>query len=113
MPAQCLNHFYVTIGISFVVMVGVLAFTPSESKKVVITGDWAQERLEEEDQNIIEGEVMKVEDERVEKDGSHQMKDQQNKKSLRVLLLIISLFGLAPVAVLKVQEITSHSAGKD
>jgi hypothetical protein len=94
-------------------MVGVLAFTPSESKKVVMTGDLAQERLEEEDQNIIEGEVMKVEDERVEKDGS-QMKDQQNKKSLRVLLLIISLFGLAPVAVLlKVQDITSHSAGKD
>ncbi len=112
MPAQYLNHFYVTIGISFVVMVGVLALTPSESK-VVITGDLAQERLEEEDQNIIEGEVMKVEDERVEKDGS-QMKDQQNKKSLRVLFLIISLFGLAPVAVLlKVQDITSHPFAKD
>jgi hypothetical protein len=112
MPAQCLNHFYVTIGISCVVMVGVLALTPSESK-VVMTGDLAQERLEEEDQNIIEGEGMKGEDERVEKYGSHQMKDQQKKKSLRVLLLIISLFGLAPVAVLKVQEITSYLFWKD
>ena len=81
MKRQNFNHFYIAIGISFIVMVGVLTLNPSKDMAMFSEDSQNKDVIQgqrDKGQLIIEGEVTRVQGEFVGKDFS-QMKDQRYK----------------------------------
>ncbi|WP_447962713.1 hypothetical protein [Nitrospira sp. Ecomares 2.1] len=81
MKRQNFNHFHIAIGVSLIVMVGVLGLNPSTDMAMFSEDNPRRDVIQgqgEIGQIIIEGEVIRVQGEFVGKDFS-QMKDRQYK----------------------------------
>ncbi len=81
MKRQNFNHFHLAIGISLILMVGVLALDPSKDLAMFSEDSQRKDVIQGQDdigQIIIEGEVIRVQGEFVGKDFS-QMEDRQYK----------------------------------